>query len=143
MPKVYRNFVSHDIRPSLFLRDWLTTLFTQHLGLESVTRVWDIYVLEGDQFLYRLALALLQILEARLFNPDHEELTELFKGHDKGAKAIVAREQGKPESQVEPWEVYEEMGATEDPIFDTIKEMEWKEATFQRLLMRELPDPDA
>lgn len=143
MPKVYRNFVAHDIRPSLYLQDWLTTLFSRHLGLETVTRVWDIYVLEGDQFLYRFALGLLQILEARLFNPDHAQLTELCRGEDKGAKVIVAREQNKPEEEVMAWEVYEEMGATEEPIFEVVKAMEWKEATFQRLLTRELPDADA
>lgn len=136
MPEVYRNFVAHDIRPSLYLQDWLTTLFSMHLGLDSATRAWDIYVLEGDQFLFRLALALLQILKARLFNPDHQELTELFRGQDKGARAIVAREQNKSETDVEPWEAYEEMGATEDPIFEAVKAMEWKEATFQRLLDR-------
>jgi hypothetical protein len=140
MPTVYRNFVSHDIRPSLYLQDWLTTLFSRHLGLDSATRAWDIYVLEGDQFLFRLALGLLQILKARLFNPDHEELTELFQGRDKGARAIVARETNKPESDVEPWEAYEEMGATEEPIFEVVRSLEWKEATFQRLLARELPD---
>lgn len=140
MPTVYRNFVSHDIRPSLYLQDWVTTLFSRHLGLDSATRAWDIYVLEGDQFLFRLALGLLHILKARLFNPDHEELTELFQGRDKGARAIVARETGKPESDVEPWEAYEEMGATEELIFEVVRSMEWKEATFQRLLARELPD---
>lgn len=101
-------------------------------------------MLEGDQFLYRLALALLQILEARLFNPDHEELAELFRGEDKGAKMIVARETAKhDDTSVEPWEVYELLGATEDTVFDTIRSMEWKEATFHRLLTRELPDADA
>lgn len=101
------------------------------------------FVLEGDQFLYRTALALLQILEARLFNPDHGELAELFRGEDRGGKAIIAREHAKSEDMVKPWEVYECLGATEDALFTVIQDMEWKEATFQRLLTRELPDPDA
>lgn len=103
----------------------------------------DVFVLEGDQFLFRLALSLLQILEGRLFNPDHEELAELFRGDDRGARAIVAREQGKEESEVQPWEVYELLGATEEAVFETVKALDWKEATFQRLLIRELPDADA
>jgi len=143
MPKVYRNFVSHDVRPSLYLTPWLVTLYIKHLGFETSTRIMDVFVLEGDQFLFRLALALLQILEGRLFNPDHEELAELFRGEDRGARAIVAREHQKQESDVEPWEVYELLGATEEAVFETIKAMEWKEATFHRLLTRELPDADA
>jgi hypothetical protein len=102
-----------------------------------------VFVLEGDQFLYRTALALLQILEARLFNPDHGELAELFRGEDRGGRAIIAREHAKSEDMVKPWEVYECLGATEDALFRVIQDMEWKEATFQRLLTRELPDPDA
>lgn len=161
--QIYRNFVAHGIRPSIYLTPWITTLFSKHLGFETATRVWDVFVLEGDQFLYRLALAILQILEARLFNPDHEELSQLFKGEDRGARAIVARENnhhhqhqqlhsngfnttGKErddESQVEPWQVYEVLGAHEDAVFEVVRSMEWKEATFHRLLTRELPDADA
>ena len=137
---MYRNFVAHDIRASLYLRPWLVTAFVQFLGFETATRIWDIFVLEGDQFLFRLALAILQIFEARLFNPDHAELADLFSGADKGARAIVARDTGLPEEQVLPWEVYELIGAHEDELFAVMNTMEWKEATFQRLLLRELPD---
>ena len=141
--QIYRNFVGHDIRASLFLKPWLTTLYSRHLGFDTATRIWDVFVLEGDQFLYRVALATLQILEARLFNPDHVELAELFRGEDRGGRAIVSREQYKSDEQVEPWEVYECLGVTEEALFATMKQMEWKEATFQRLLTRELPDADA
>ena len=88
-------------------------------------------------------MALLHLLDARLFNPDHGELAELFRGEDRGARAIVAREHSKSENAVEPWEVYELLGANEEAVFQAIKAMEWKEATFHRLLTRELPDADA
>lgn len=138
--QVYKNFVAHDIRPALYLRPWLDTVYAAFLGFETTTRLWDIFVLEGDQFLFRLALAILQIFEARLFNPDHTELADLFRGEDRGAKAIVARDTSKADVDVQPWEVYELMGAHEDDIFAVMQKTEWKEATFHRLLLRELPD---
>ena len=36
-------------------------------------------MLEGDSFLYRAALAVLAVLETRLFFPDKRELLELLK----------------------------------------------------------------
>jgi hypothetical protein len=106
-----------------------------------------VFVLEGDSFLFRAALALLMTMEARLFNPDKEELAALFRGDDKGARAIVARAKsagklsnGGDEAEFGADEVYEQYGATEEALFDVLKGMEWKEATWTRLVERELPE---
>lgn len=103
-------------------------------------RLLDIYVLEGDQFLFRVALSLLQLFEARLFNPDHEELVELFKGNDRGARIVAAREWGIELENVQEWMTYEVLGAKEDVLMHTVEGMEWKEGTYHRLLTRELPE---
>ncbi|GAA5906200.1 uncharacterized protein JCM6883_005474 [Sporobolomyces salmoneus] len=156
MPKVYSNFSSSVVRPSLYLVPWLTTLFIGYLELELSTRLFDIFLLEGDSFAFRTSLVLLKILEPRLFNPNLEELENVFKGKDQGAVAIVKREkglltiggdstereEGKGASGVEVEEVYTEMGCTEDRVFGLLEEMEWKEETWDRLVERELPDAD-
>ena len=43
-----------------------TSLFTSQLGLDECTRLWDVYVLEGDTILVRAAIALLLEREAAL-----------------------------------------------------------------------------
>ena len=39
-------------------------------------RLWDVIILEGDSFLFRACIAVLGILESRLFFPDRKELLE-------------------------------------------------------------------
>ncbi|GAA5910639.1 hypothetical protein JCM6882_001046 [Rhodosporidiobolus microsporus] len=151
-PKIYNNFSSQVVRPSLYLRPWLSTLFVRFLQLDLSTRLFDCFLLEGDSFLFRVALVILQILEPRLFNPNSDELAAVFDGSDRGAVAVVRREKGllTPDGgaleerdggiRVEIESVYEEMGVTEDRVFALLRAMEWKEETWSRLVERELPE---
>ncbi|BGP38718.1 hypothetical protein JCM10450v2_002668 [Rhodotorula kratochvilovae] len=148
MPKIYANFSSQVVRPSLYLFPWLTTLYGAFLPLDLATRIMDVFLLEGDSFPFRVALALLQILEPRLFNPNLEDLAAVFAGTDRGAVGVVRREKGlllagggvDPQGEVAVEEVYAEMGASEDRVFDVLRAMEWKEETWARLVERELPE---
>lgn len=76
---VYFNFKQHQISPSAYLRGWIIPLFLDHLPFEACARLWDVIILEGDAFLYRASLAILAVLEPRLFFPDRQELLELLR----------------------------------------------------------------
>ncbi|KAL2264152.1 hypothetical protein VTK26DRAFT_1270 [Humicola hyalothermophila] len=54
----------HD--PNLYINDIFTGLFTRHLALDEVTRLWDVYVFEGDSLLIRAGVALLAQKEMAL-----------------------------------------------------------------------------
>lgn len=152
LPRVFANFTSQVVRPSLYLRPWLSTLFVHFLPLEQSTRIFDVFLLEGDSFLFRVALILLQILEPRLFNPNLEELAQVFEGTDRGAVAVVRREKGllAPDGavieekdggiRVEIEDVYVEMGVTEERLFAKLQAMDWKEELWARLIERESPE---
>ncbi|KAM0754750.1 hypothetical protein T439DRAFT_284256 [Meredithblackwellia eburnea MCA 4105] len=143
MPKVYANFSQEVVRPKLYLHPWLISLFVRFLPLDLATRIFDVFLLEGDSFLFRVALVLLQILEPRLFNPDLDELAAVFKGQDRGALLVVRRDKEIPEGvDVLEEDVYTEMGCTEDAIFSHLRELDWKEETWDRLVSRELPEAD-
>ena len=77
--QVFFNFKQHHVSPTAYLPDWLLPLFLNHLPFEACARVWDVVILEGDSFLYRAALAILAVLEPRLFFPERKELLELLK----------------------------------------------------------------
>lgn len=51
-------------------------MFLEHLPFEACSRIWDVLILEGDAFLFRTAIAILGVMEARLFFPDRKELME-------------------------------------------------------------------
>ncbi|KAJ3557642.1 hypothetical protein NPX13_g9885 [Xylaria arbuscula] len=50
------------------LNDMFTTLFTRHLSLDDCTRLWDVYVFEGDNILIHGAVALLLECEMSLLS---------------------------------------------------------------------------
>ncbi|TFK56724.1 RabGAP/TBC [Heliocybe sulcata] len=137
MPKIYFNFKQHQISPAAYLPDWLLPLFLDHLPFEACARIWDVLVLEGDAFLYRAALAILAVLESRLFFPDRKELLELLKGENKAALEVAKRD-GRPLNGGK----YEIYGVDEETLWERIDSMEdwWKESTWTRLIQRELPD---
>lgn len=76
---VYFNFKQHQISPAAYLPDWIIPVFLDHLPFEACARLWDILLLEGDSFLFRASLAILAVLESRLFFPDRRELLDLLK----------------------------------------------------------------
>lgn len=81
------------------------------------------------------------MIKARLFNPDQNELEAVFSGDDRGARLVAARVNGLEDvEQVSVEETYEQYGCDEDAIFEALKQMEWKESTFLRLVERELPE---
>jgi hypothetical protein len=135
------DFSQEVVRPSLYLDPWLTTLFVRYLPPDLAFRIFDVFLLEGDSILFRVALVLLQILEPRLFNPNLDELSAVFKGTDRGAVAIVRRENGG-EERVGVDDVYGIMGVSEESVFGLLDRLDWKEETWDRLVARELPEAD-
>ncbi|KAH9947099.1 RabGAP/TBC [Amylocystis lapponica] len=137
MPKIYFNFKQHQISPSSYLPDWLVPLFLDHLPFEACARIWDILLLEGDSFLYRAALAILAVLEPRLFFPDRRELLELLKGENKAALEVAKRD-GRPLNGAK----YEIYGVDEETLWERLDSMDewWRASTWTRLIQRELPD---
>ncbi|KAI8452155.1 rab-GTPase-TBC domain-containing protein [Phakopsora pachyrhizi] len=148
MPKLYKNFRERRLLPSFYLEPWIRSVYISHLPLELSTRIMDVFVLEGDSFLFRVALTILETLEARLYNPDRLELEAVLTGTDRGSRLLVVRNQMlKQGSNVERSiddvgvdESYEEMGCDEERIFKSLNERSWNENLWDRLVARELPD---
>lgn len=59
MPELAKHFETLEITADLFLIDWMLTLFARVLTLEVAGRVWDNFMLDGEVFAMRTALALL------------------------------------------------------------------------------------
>lgn len=94
MPKVYANLLAHNVKLyRVILRDWVSTLWSRWLDVDTVMRLWDVVLLdETDSMIYRVCLGLVQTLESRLYVPDQEELESVFRGTNKAALAIWRRE---------------------------------------------------
>ncbi|KAH9897362.1 TBC domain-containing protein [Xylariomycetidae sp. FL2044] len=60
-PQLHRHLNSEDsgLESDAYLGGIFTSLFTSHLTLDQCTRLWDVYVFEGDAILIRAAVAIL------------------------------------------------------------------------------------
>jgi hypothetical protein len=56
-----------DRQPGACLDVIFSSLFTKQLSLDAITRLWDIWVFEGDAVLVRAMVALLGSLETKLY----------------------------------------------------------------------------
>lgn len=58
---LYRHLTTtlRDVEPDAYLGDVFMSIFTGHLAVDEATRLWDVYVFEGDGVLVRAAVALL------------------------------------------------------------------------------------
>lgn len=138
--EVYFNFKQHQISPAEYLPDWLVSVFLDHLPFEACARLWDVIVLEGDSFLYRAALGIFGVLESRLFFPDRTELMEVLTGESKVALEVAKRSNsGQIFDLAARYEVY---GLDEETLWERINASEewWRNSTWSRLILRELPD---
>lgn len=60
---MFRHFEALDLTSDLFLIDWLTTLFVKNSDMQLVSRIWDNFLLEGEIFSIKVALAIIGYFE--------------------------------------------------------------------------------
>jgi len=61
------------ISPEHYLLDWFLTAFSRALPLDTASRIWDCFMLEGEVFLYRTALGILAASKRKLKKANFEE----------------------------------------------------------------------
>lgn len=64
MPILHKHLTKNDIQLTLFT--WFFTIFVDGFRPELMLRIWDCFLLEGDQVLFRFALAILYISQDSL-----------------------------------------------------------------------------
>jgi len=66
IPKIYELFKSKEIHPSMYASQWFITIFAVNFKFDVLVRIFDVFLLEKEKILYRIALAILKINEERL-----------------------------------------------------------------------------
>lgn len=56
LPKIYDHFNCTTLSPDLYLLDYIYTVFTKAMSLDLACRVWDVFLRDGEQFLFQTAL---------------------------------------------------------------------------------------
>ncbi|XP_037318990.2 TBC1 domain family member 12-like isoform X2 [Pungitius pungitius] len=70
LPRLFLHFQSSGVTPDLYLMDWILTLYVKPLPLDVASRVWDVFLRDGEEFLFRAALGILRLHQDVLLQMD-------------------------------------------------------------------------
>lgn len=70
LPKVFSHFTIAGLSPDLYLLDWLYTIYAKAMPLDVACRIWDVFLRDGDEFLFRTALGVLHLYQEELLKMD-------------------------------------------------------------------------
>mmetsp|Transcript_20211 Transcript_20211/g.45813 ORF Transcript_20211/g.45813 Transcript_20211/m.45813 type:complete len:157 (+) Transcript_20211:2172-2642(+) len=79
VPKVHKHFEKEHVHISMFAPQWLGTVYTNSFPFDLVTRVWDIFLVEGWKIVYRVMLAILRNFEKKLLGMNFEEIMKFLR----------------------------------------------------------------
>uniref|UniRef100_A0A2K5XPU7 Ecotropic viral integration site 5 like n=1 Tax=Mandrillus leucophaeus TaxID=9568 RepID=A0A2K5XPU7_MANLE len=79
LPDLNTHFRSQSFHTSMYASSWFLTLFLTTFPLPVATRVFDIFMYEGLEIVFRVGLALLQVNQAELMQLDMEGMSQYFQ----------------------------------------------------------------
>ncbi|XP_034647772.1 EVI5-like protein isoform X1 [Trachemys scripta elegans] len=79
LPDLNIHFRSQSFLTSMYSSSWFLTLFLTTFPLPVATRVFDIFMYEGLEIVFRVGMALLQFNQAELMQLDMEGMSQYFQ----------------------------------------------------------------
>ena len=79
LPKLYLHFQTQGFGPSMFASSWFLTLFTSVLPISLACRIFDIYLVDGLEIIFRVGFAILQLCQEELLVADMEGMLNHFQ----------------------------------------------------------------
>lgn len=79
MPNLFLHFQSLGVQPVMYAAEWFTTVFAYSFEFNVAARIWDVFLIEGIDYLLNLALAILKIAEPQLLKRSFEAIILYLK----------------------------------------------------------------
>nr|XP_006250589.2 ecotropic viral integration site 5 protein homolog isoform X5 [Rattus norvegicus] len=95
LPELFVHFQSQSFHTSMYASSWFLTIFLTTFPLPIATRIFDIFMSEGLEIVFRVGLALLQMNQAELMQLDMEGMLQHFQ------KVIPHQFDGGPEKLIQ------------------------------------------
>jgi len=70
IPQLFAHFKHNNLTPDMYLIDWIFTMFSKSLSLDTTSRIWDVYCRDGEEFLFKTAIGLLRQHQSQLLCMD-------------------------------------------------------------------------
>ncbi|KAK9306336.1 hypothetical protein QLX08_003024 [Tetragonisca angustula] len=81
LPELYKHFCDRGVETHMFAAQWFLTLFTARFPLYLVFHILDVFLLQGLDTLFQVALALLMLCKKELLQLDFESILKYFRVH--------------------------------------------------------------
>lgn len=79
LPDLQRHFAFEGVETADYFQQWVLTLFTCCLPMQTVLLLWDTFMCNGLETVVLAALAILSSVKEILLAKDHEEIMQFFK----------------------------------------------------------------
>ncbi|XP_019866327.2 rab GTPase-activating protein 1-like isoform X3 [Aethina tumida] len=79
LPPLFAHFKNHNVETHMFASQWFLTLFTARFPLYFVFHIIDVFLLQGIDTLFQVALALLSLCKKDLLQLDFEGILKYFR----------------------------------------------------------------
>uniref|UniRef100_A0A3B3RW09 Ecotropic viral integration site 5 like n=1 Tax=Paramormyrops kingsleyae TaxID=1676925 RepID=A0A3B3RW09_9TELE len=79
LPELNMHFRSQSFHTSMYASSWFLTLFLTFLPLPVATRIFDIFMYEGLEIIFRVGVAILQYNQMDLIQLDMEGMSQHFQ----------------------------------------------------------------
>ncbi|XP_078075006.1 ecotropic viral integration site 5 protein homolog isoform X9 [Mustelus asterias] len=79
LPEIYVHFQSQSFHTSMYSSSWFLTIFLTTFPLPVATRLFDIFMSEGLEIVFRVGIAILQANQAELMQLDMEGMLQHFQ----------------------------------------------------------------
>ncbi|KAF7271054.1 hypothetical protein GWI33_016018 [Rhynchophorus ferrugineus] len=91
LPDLNQHFQSQNFHTSMYASSWFLTLFTTALSLPLACRIMDVFLSEGMEIIFKVALAMLTLGKDELMSLDMEGMLKYFQ------KELPAKAESDPE----------------------------------------------
>ncbi|XP_056354017.1 ecotropic viral integration site 5 protein homolog isoform X3 [Oenanthe melanoleuca] len=89
LPELYVHFQSQSFHTSMYASSWFLTIFLTTFPLPIATRIFDIFMSEGLEIVFRVGLALLQMNQAELLQLDMEGMLQRLRTENRLLKQRI------------------------------------------------------
>jgi hypothetical protein len=78
LPEIHTHFQSQSFHTSMYASSWFLTLFATAFPLPMACRIFDVFLLEGIESIFRVAVAILQHSREQLLQLDMEGMLKVL-----------------------------------------------------------------
>ncbi|TMW48349.1 hypothetical protein DOY81_006575 [Sarcophaga bullata] len=79
IPEMYIHFQQQAFQTTMYASSWFLTLYTTSLNLNISSRIMDVFLSEGMEFIFKVALALLLLGKDTILTLDMEAMLKFFQ----------------------------------------------------------------